>query len=155
MSATPSSSRVREWLSRYGPAEWLSTMVTVAAAFAVRRAHGSEVLVALVATWAGNLTYYGLILGQDVRRTRRDLKLHQRSFTLATFGRNVRALLVEFGPAEALDALLFRPALMFWLPRWFRSEFWGVLAAKFAADVTFYVPTVISYELSKRKLRVL
>ena len=147
------NSRVREWLRRYGPAEVLSLLATVGAAAATVQAGGSGIAVALAATWAGNLAYFGLILAQDVWQTRQTLHAQGRTYTWGTFGRNVRALVVEFGPAEALDSLLIRPALMYWLPRWLHSIPQGVLVAKFAADVTFYIPAIISYELSKKKLR--
>ena len=151
--AAAGTSRVREWLLRYGPAELLSLLATLGGAAATARAGGNGVAVALAATWAGNLAYFGLILAQDVWRTRRELHAQGRAYTLGTFGRNVRALVIEFGPAEALDSLLIRPALMYWLPRWLHSVPQGILAAKFAADITFYIPAIISYELSKRKLR--
>ncbi len=92
-------------------------------------------------------------LGQEVWRTRQEVRTHGRPYTLGTFGRNVRALVVQFGPAEALDSQLIRPTLMYWLPRWLHSVPQGILVAKFAADITFYIPAIISYELSKRKLR--
>ena len=144
---------MREWLGRYGPAEVLSLLATMAAAAATARAGGSGIAVALAATWAGNLAYFGLILGQDVWRTRRQLRTQGRPYKLGTFGRNVRALVVEFGAAEALDSLLIRPTLMYWLPRWLHSVPQGIVVAKFAADITFYIPAIISYEFSKRKLR--
>ena len=148
-----SSSRISEWLLRYGPAELLSSLATLGAAVAVQRFGGSRLNVALAATWAGNLAYFGLILVQDVWRTRRELNAQQRRYTLVTWCRNIRALIAEFGAAEALDSLLIRPALMYWLPRWLGSVPQGVLAAKFAADITFYVPAILSYELTKRRLR--
>lgn len=151
--ATASTSRVREWLLRYGPAELLSLLATLAAAAAAEHAGASGIGVALAATWAGNLAYFGLILGQDVWRTRRTLHGQGRAYTMGVFGRNLRALVVEFGAAEALDSLLIRPALMYWFPRWLHSVPQGILVAKFAADITFYVPAIIGYELSKRKLR--
>jgi hypothetical protein len=151
--AAAQASRVREWLLRYGPAEVLSLLATVGAAAATAQAGGSGLAVALAATWAGNVAYFGLILAQDFWRTRQQLRQEDRRYTWGTFGRNVRALVVEFGAAEALDSLLVRPALMYWLPRWLHSVPQGILAAKFAADVTFYVPAIISYELSKKKLR--
>lgn len=153
MRPVANASRIREWLLRYGPAEIISTIVTLAAALAVKRAGGGDVLLALTATWSGNLSYYGIVLAQDVSRTRKKLQRDGRSYTPRTFGRNALALFVEFGPAEALDILLFRPALMCWLPRRIHNVFWGVLAGKFTADVTFYLPALVSYELSKRRLR--
>ena len=148
-----SPSRIREWLLRYGPAELFSSLATVGAAVVVQGIGGDGLKVALAATWAGNLAYFGLILLQDVWRTRSELAAQDRRYTLVTFWRNARALFVEFGAAEALDSLLIRPALMFWLPRWLGSVPQGVLAAKFAADITFYIPAIVSYELTKRKLR--
>ncbi|QKG55835.1 hypothetical protein GKZ68_03775 [Hymenobacter sp. BRD128] len=145
------SSRVREWLRRYGPAELLSLLATVGAAAA--QAGGTRAAVALAATWAGNGAYFGLLLLQDISHTRAALRTQGRPYLLATFGRNVRALVVEFGVAEVFDSLLVRPAFLYWLPQWLHSVPLGVLAAKFAADVTFYVPAIISYELSKKKLR--
>jgi hypothetical protein len=151
--ASAGTSRVGEWLRRYGPAELLSLLATVGAAAATAQAGGTRVAVALAATWAGNVAYFGLLLLQDVWQTRRTLRVQGRAYSLTTFGRNMRALVVEFGVAEVLDSFIVRPALMYWLPRWLQSVPLGVLAAKFAADVTFYVPAIISYELSKEKLR--
>lgn len=151
--AISGTGRVREWLRRYGPAEGLSLVATLGAAAAATRAGSPEIGRALAATWAGNLAYFGYLLGQDVWQTRRALRAQGRPYTAGTLGRNIRALVVEFGVAEVLDSLLVRPALLLWLPRWLHSVPLGVLAAKLAADVTFYVPTILSYELSKHKLR--
>ncbi|MDO7884459.1 hypothetical protein [Hymenobacter cheonanensis] len=151
--AAVSTARVREWLRRYGPAEGLSLAATLGAAAAATHAGSPEVGRALAATWAGNLAYFGYLLGQDVWHTRQALRTQGRRYTAGTLGRNIRALVVEFGVAEVLDSLLIRPALLYWLPRWLHSVPLGVLAAKLAADVTFYVPTIISYELSKHRLR--
>lgn len=145
--------RLREWLRRYGPAEVLSvaaTLVAVAAAFALTH---SRATTALVGTWAGNIAYFGWILGADVLRTRRTLRAAGQPYTTRTLGRNLRALAVEFGPAEVLDSFVIRPALMYWLPLWTGSLGWGSLAAKLAADITFYIPAILSYELSKKRLR--
>ncbi len=151
--ATSGTSRVREWLRRYGPAEIFSLAATLGAAVVATRAGSPEVARALAATWAGNIAYFGYLLGQDVWHTRRAVRAQGRPYTLGIFGRNMRALVVEFGVAEVLDSLLVRPALLYWLPRWLHSVPLGILVAKLAADITFYVPTIISYELSKQKLR--
>lgn len=151
--ATGGASRGREWLRRYGPAEILSLAATLGAAAVATRGSNSEVARALAATWAGNLAYFGYLLGQDVWHTRRAVREQGRRYSVAILGRNIRALVVEFGVAEVFDSLFIRPALLYWLPRWLHSVPLGVLAAKLAADVTFYIPTIISYELSKQKLR--
>ncbi|TYZ14293.1 hypothetical protein FY528_00765 [Hymenobacter lutimineralis] len=148
------TAKLREWLRRYLPAEVLSVVATlVGAGLAWRLAPGQEWWAALAATWAGNVAYFGWLLGQDMRLARRQLQARGRGYTLRSFGRNVRALVVEFGLAELLDSLLIRPALMVWLPRWLGHRAGGILLAKFLADVTFYLPAIISYELSKKRLR--
>ncbi|MDU0371814.1 hypothetical protein ACFPAF_15535 [Hymenobacter endophyticus] len=146
--------KVGEWLRRYLPAEGLSVVATLGGAgLAWHLAPGREVQAALAGTWAGNVAYFGWLLLQDVRQTRRQLHRCGQRYTRRTFGQNVRALVVEFGPAEVLDSLLIRPALMVWLPRLLGSRSGGIVAAKLLADVTFYVPAIVSYELSKKRLR--
>jgi hypothetical protein len=145
--------RLREWLRRYGPAELLSIGATLGGVGGAHAAGSSAAVTALIGTWAGNVAYFGWMLGADIRHTRRTLRATGQLYTRRTLGRNLRALAVEFGPAEVLDSFLIRPALMYWLPILTGSLGWGSLAAKFAADLTFYVPAILSYELSKKRLR--
>lgn len=145
--------KLREWLRRYLPAEILSLLATLAgAALALHLTH-SRVTAALVGTWAGNVLYFGTILLQDARLARRQRRAAGLDYGWATFGKNVRALVVEFGPAELADSLVIRPALMYYLPLWLGHFAGGILLAKLLADVTFYVPAIIGYELSKKRLR--
>ncbi|MBX0292944.1 hypothetical protein K3G63_21050 [Hymenobacter sp. HSC-4F20] len=146
--------KIREWGRRYLPAEALSVVATLGGAGVVwHLTPGEDLRAALAGTWAGNVAYFGWLLAQDVRLARRELRAQGRRYTSRAFGRNVRALAVEFGLAEVLDSLLIRPALLYWLPRWTGSHAGGVLLAKFLADVTFYIPAILSYELSKKHLR--
>ncbi|UOQ71944.1 hypothetical protein [Hymenobacter cellulosilyticus] len=144
---------VREWLQRYGPAEILSVLATLGAAGVAYRLSGSYVSTALAGTWAGNVAYFGYILALDIWHTRRQLRAAGQLYTGRTLLRNLRALVVEFGLAEVFDSFLVRPALMYYLPRAVGSLAGGILLAKLLADVTFYVPAIISYELSKKRLR--
>ncbi|GAA4347053.1 hypothetical protein GCM10023185_01850 [Hymenobacter saemangeumensis] len=145
--------KLQEWARRYLPAEALSLAATLGAAALTFRATQNGVSTALAATWAGNVAFFGYILLIDVRSARRSRLAAGQPYTLATFGRNVRALLVEFGLAELADSLLIRPALMYYVPRWLGHLGWGITLAKFLADVTFYIPAIIGYEVSKRRLR--
>ncbi|TGE22421.1 hypothetical protein E5K00_19465 [Hymenobacter aquaticus] len=144
---------VREWLKRYGPAELLSVGATLAAAGLGFELTGSYVAAALAGTWAGNVAYFGYILALDIRQTRRRRRAAGQPYTGRVLLRNLRALVVEFGLAELFDSLLIRPALMYYLPKALGSLSGGILLAKLLADVTFYVPAIISYELSKKRLR--
>ena len=142
---------VKEWLKRYLPAEILSVVATLLAAWLTFKLTQSGVKTALAATWAGNVFYFGYILALDVWQTRNAARQNGIPYTLKTFSRNLRALLVEFGVAELFDSLLIRPALMYYLPRWLGNLSWGILLAKLLADVSFYIPAILSYEFSKKK----
>ncbi|WP_324676659.1 hypothetical protein [Hymenobacter sp. GOD-10R] len=142
-----------EWVKRYLPAEALSLVATLAAGGAAFSFSHDRTTTALAATWAGNVAYFGCILLQDIRTTRRSRHATGQRYSAQKFGKNIRALVVEFGAAEVLDSFLIRPLLMYYLPLWLGSLSGGILAAKLAADVTFYVPAIISYELSKKRLR--
>jgi len=146
-------SRAKEWLKRYLFAEILSSALTIAAALLAYRFTNNRVATAIIATWAGNISYFGYILYKDIAHTRKSLSASGKAYTLYTFGKNVRALAVEFGPAELLDSFVVRPVLMYYLPVLVGSLAIGTILAKFSADITFYLPAIISYELSKEKFR--
>ena len=145
--------RLREWLRRYLPAELLSAVATLVAAGLTMRATHNGARAALAATWAGNVAYFGLLLAQDVSQTRQARQRRGQPFTWRTLGQNLRALAVEFGAAEVLDSFVIRPALLYYLPRWLGHFAAGILLAKLLADVTFYIPAILGYELSKKQLR--
>jgi hypothetical protein len=62
----------------------------------------------------------------------------------------VRNLAIEFGPAELLDSLLMRPIALTIGLTVMDSPILGALLGKLAADIVFYVPTIVSYELLNR-----
>jgi hypothetical protein len=146
-------SKLKEWGARYLPAELLSVIVTMIVALLVFDLTGSQLTTAVVGTWVGSGVYFGYILAMDIRFARRQRHAHGHRYTWQTFGQNIRALFVEFGVAELVDLLIIRPALMYYLPIWMGSLAWGTLTAKLAADLTFYAPAIVGYEISKRWLR--
>lgn len=145
--------RVREWLWRYLPAEAVSVVGTLLPALVLAHYDASRVSIALAGTWGGNITYFGTILVRDIIRTRNGLRVMGHEYTGRSFLKNIRDLFIEFGVAEVLDSFLIRPALMYWLPIWTGSLSWGIVAAKFLADLTFYAPAIFFYEWNKRRKR--
>lgn len=146
-------SKIKEWVRRYLPAEVISVAATILSALLCFYLTGSRLTTALVGTWIGNIGYFGYIILFDVYTTRRQLRQQGRTYTRRTLLANLKALAVEFGIAELLDSLLIRPALMYYMPIWLGSMALGTLVAKIAADVTFYIPAIIGYEITKRKMR--
>jgi hypothetical protein len=145
--------KLQEWLKRYLPAEILSVLATLGAAGLTFQITGDAIKTALAGTWGGNVTYFGYILFADILRTKRHLAKNALRYNIKDLTANIKALAVEFGFAEVLDSFLIRPLLMYYLPIWFGSLSWGILVAKFVADVTFYIPAIISYEFSKKHFR--
>lgn len=147
----PVRNKIKEWIYRYGPAEIISLLLTVGGAWAVFEATHKQVAAAFAATWAGNIGFFGTIFLRDIWQLRKTLHADGKPYTVHDFWLNVRAMVIEFGVAEVLDSFLIRPALMYWMPVWLGNLTAGVIAAKFVADVTFYIPAVFFYEWNKKK----
>jgi len=143
--------KLKEWIERYLPAEVLSTVMVVASGVICYRLTQNRVLTALVAMWCGNIGFFGYILLNDIAATNKILIAGNKRYTLTTFWRNIRALFMEFGMAEVLDSFVIRPGLMYYLPILTGNIPMGILLAKFIADITFYIPAIISYELFKKR----
>jgi hypothetical protein len=145
--------KVIEWIKRYGWAEVISLALTILSSWLTYKFTKNNITTALVATWIGNVGYFGTILFQDILLAISQLRDTEKKYSIETFYKNIRALFVEFGIAEVFDSLFIRPALLYYCPILLGNRIFGVVIAKFAADITFYIPAIISYELSKKKFR--
>ena len=138
---------------RYLPPEILSLLFTILAVPITYKITGDRLSVALSATWIGNIGYFGYLLTSDIIVAKKAIHKTGGRYTGTSFFKNIRALFAEFGLAELLDSFLIRPALMFYLPILTGSLTAGSVMAKIIADTTFYIPAIISYELTKSRLR--
>ena len=145
--------KILEWIRRYGLAEIISLVSTIASSWLTFQYTKSNLTTAFVATWSGNIGYFGTILIQDIILAINQLKEVKKEYSVKTFYKNVRALFVEFGIAELFDSFFIRPALLYYFPILVGNLTLGTVIAKFTADITFYIPAIVSYELSKKKLR--
>lgn len=145
--------RIREWLRRYGLAEIVSLVTTLLASLLVFQWTGNKAGTAFAGTLGGNIGYFGTILATDILQTRKKLGAEGKRLTIRILLKILRALLIEFGIAEMLDTLFIRPALLYYMPILAGNLTWGLIAGKFLADITFYIPAIISYELSRKKFR--
>jgi hypothetical protein len=127
--------RAASWLRRYGPAELLALLGAFAGYTLLQLATGNHVAAAYGAAIGDNLGYYGLLAVREIRA---------RGVV-----RGCRTLALEFGPAEALDSTIVRPACTAMAAAALGPAV-GVLVAKVLADLVFYVPVITSHELQKR-----
>jgi len=66
-------------------------------------------------TIGDNLGYYGFIFVRDIIQSRKPQKQNCQ-YNLKSFIKNIRNIVIEFGPAEIIDSLLIRPACMYFFP---------------------------------------
>ncbi|CAH0995480.1 hypothetical protein EMA8858_01603 [Emticicia aquatica] len=142
-----------EWAKRYMPAGIISSTATILSSVFTYKITLNHLTSALVGTWVGNIVYFGYMLGKDIFDTQKRLAQKNIQYSIKTFMQNIRALVVEFGFSELFDSFLIRPTLMYYFPIWVDDIWLGIILAKVVADITFYVPAIISYEYSKKKLR--
>jgi len=130
--------RMKRWLSRYLPAEVTGTLTALLCAWGALLVTGSSAAGAVGGTWGENLAYYGTMLARELGAR-----------TIRAFPVVARDLVVEFGPATALDSLLVRPALLYYGLLWAPNPSLGILGGKLIADLSFYAPVIVSYELQR------
>lgn len=147
---TKKFAKMKEWLYRYSPAEIIGTATAYASFFLVQDATDSNIAAAYAGTMGENIGFYATMIVRemvdDIKNARREGRHYGFRNSMATAGK----LITEFGPAETLDSLIIRPVAMGLGSRYLGREI-GIAAGKIAADVSFYIPTVISYELWRSK----
>jgi len=131
------------WLRRYGPAEAACLVGMLVASVLAARLTDSPPLLAASAITGATLGFYGVLVTTITREQRLTRPTDQRLVQLV--GRTALLLVAEFGVAEVLDTLLWRPVLMMAGVVLIGHPVWGLLAGKVVADVLFYVASALSY----------
>ena len=138
-------SKMSEWLKRYLPAEFCGIIGVAIGGNLTNILFHNAALTAVGGTIGENIGYYGKIVYADMlTRRKKDQKI-----TLKGMIKVVRNTIVEFGVAEYLD-LIIRPFCLYMFPKIIGNIFFGLFVGKFAADIIFYIPTIIFYEIRKK-----
>lgn len=134
------------WLKRYIGAEIFGTLGAILGVAIASFFFGSEHL--LLAAYAGtigeNVGFYGWMFFREHKALTEDEKNNPffKKYYLLTKG-----LILEFGIAELLDSGIMRPACMYFAMSITGNQILGTAIGKILADVAFYVPAIICYEL--------
>ncbi|HIH42090.1 TPA: hypothetical protein HA246_00420 [Candidatus Woesearchaeota archaeon] len=142
-------SKLKEWLNRYLVAELISISFALIAAFLADILLHNPLITALAATWMSNVGFYGIIVFKDIKAKK---KLHGK-VSLQNYIKTLIGLIVEFGPAEYLDSFLIRPFILYIFPILLGSLSWGIFIGIMVANITYYLPVIISYEMKKKYLK--
>jgi hypothetical protein len=150
MPQSPSRSRERvvAWLKRYGPAECVGILTALAGAYGVHAITQNEIAAAYGGAIGETLGFYSVIVAREIRADARAAREQGRLYSLRAKLKTAANLMVEFGPAEIVDSGLIRPAAM-GVATHYLGRSWGVPLGKLAADVTFYVPVIATFELRR------
>ena len=145
----PMIHKTKNWIKRYGLAEIFGTITALSGAWISYHLTESLVVSAFTGMLSENIGYYGTVFTQDmIQRAKKHEKM-----TLGSSFIVLRNMFLEFGAGEALDSTLIRPLAMYWFPVFMENHMLGILIGKIAADLAFYIPTIVSYELRKKYLK--
>lgn len=153
MSPPASGLRTRAvaWLKRYGPAECVGVVTALVGSYGVYALTRNEIAAAYGGAIGETLGFYSVIVAREIRADARAARAGGTSYDWRARLTTAANLMVEFGPAEIVDSGLIRPAAMGFATHYLGRQ-WGVPLGKLAADVTFYVPVIATFEL-RRLLR--
>jgi hypothetical protein len=142
-------SNFKEWIDRYKYAELAATSSALLSSQFSRILSG--LTTAYLITFAEYLAFYVIIIAQSYKKlAKKNQELGQKT-TLKETLLLVKNLVLEFGYPAILDFFFIRPFCMYWMPILTGNYLLGIILGKMTADLCFYLPTIINYELIKKK----
>lgn len=144
--------KIKEWIKRYLLADVISTILSLATAWLIMERSGDRVLAAFIGSAVASVSFYGTVAYSDVRKSLKQHRADNERYKIKSFLLDFRNLIIEFGPAELLDVLAVRPFFMYLIPKLTGDFLLGTFIGKMIADVIFFIPAIIMYELRKKHL---
>jgi len=142
--------KLKEWLKRYILAEIVSTILSVGTAWIIKVSFDENVIAAFAGSIMASVGFYGIIAFNDIRKNIKHHQKHGIGYGIIPFLKDFRNLIVEFGPAEILDVVVIRPFFMYFVPKLTSNFLMGTFIGKIIADIAFYIPAIIMYEVRKK-----
>jgi len=143
------NAKIKEWLDRYAVPIFFATLAALIVANISRNLFGNIILSAFLGSIADFFVAYGIIAYRDINsRKNKDGKL-----SFVGILKVIRNMIVEFGPSEYLDTFILRP---FWLsvfPLFIPNYSLAIILGSLTAEITYFLPVIISYELRKKVFR--
>ena len=153
LAARPSwKQKVTDWLRRYGAGEVVGLAGALTGSWLVYRATGSAIAAAYGASVGESLGFYGTIVVREMVLEAYAAGARRAPYGPRQIAATWRSLFLEFGPAEFADTLVLRPFMM-WLGEEMFGRPLGILAGKLLADLSFYAPVILMYEVRKARAR--
>lgn len=141
--------KVKSWIKRYLPSEISGTITAIVFASATYAVTKNDIATAYAGVCGENIGFYGVIIARDIHKSRKHHATTGKRYNHISFVKNIRDIILEFGPSEILDSFVIRPFLMYLGPKITGNIETGILIGKLGADVTFYIPAIFSYEMQQ------
>lgn len=145
--------KVKEWIKRYLPAEIAWTITTLVSAVIALRITWDPIISAFAWSVWENVWYYWFVLIREHLQDVKHSKKKEEKHWLKGFMKTIKNLLIEFGIGEFFDSLFVRPFCLYVFPILVGEFSLGIIIWKVVADIVFYIPSIISYELRKKYLK--
>lgn len=139
-----SKKNFKEWFNRYSVPLVLATLAAIISANIIKSLFGNNIIAGITATWVDNLVFYGYITITDLKN---------KHFNIINLLKHSRNMVVEFGPAEYLDSFILRPFYLSSFPYFISNYSLAIVLGSLAAEVSFFIPTIISYEFRKKAFK--
>jgi len=144
--------KIIDWIKRYAPAEIFGVIGALLGAWLVFLLTNNRILAAYAGTITDNIGYYGFILIREHVNDYKQSKLKRKKHGMLGFSKTFRNLFLEFGFAEFLDFFIVRPFCLYIFPILLNNYGLGIIIGVTVANIIFYFPTIIAYELRKKHL---
>ena len=131
------------WLRRYVPMELCGLLAALVCGSLAETLTHNPALIAITSAWCANAAYYGWAFATDLRKCGRPGET-RRTTSARTVWATAWALVLEFGLAELLDAVLIRPALVLASLRIIGNTQIGIVFGGLVADAAFYALVIAS-----------
>jgi hypothetical protein len=143
-------SNFKEWFDRYKYSEIAATSAALLMSQLSQNCSG--LATAYFVVIAEYFAFYGVILYIEYTKHKEKNKKISKKTSFKEVLFILRNLVLEFGYPAILDFVFVRPFFMYWMPIVCGNFMIGILLGKLIADFLFYLPTIINYELIKKKL---
>ncbi|MBI2129852.1 hypothetical protein HYU07_06470 [Candidatus Woesearchaeota archaeon] len=137
--------KLKEWFKRYALAELTGILFALIFSNLSMFFFKNTIIAGFIGTWMDNLGFYGIIVHRDLNKRKRNKKLNFLDYL-----KQLRNMIVEFGPAEYLDSFIIRPLYYSFLPYVIADYSLAIFIGAILAGITYYIPAIISYEFRKK-----
>ncbi len=143
--------KIKEWIDRYMLAGVLSTTLSLATVYFTLKLSGDRILAAYLGSIICSVSFYGIMLLREIRFSVAKHRESETRYTWHSFLTDTHNIVVEFGISEVLDVLVVRPFFIYWGLKLIRNDLIGTLLGKTLADMVFFLPAIVMYELRKSR----